>query len=82
MHSVYMASLMIVVLCVGILAGLFVPKLPFDIPHRGFEIYSWLAAFNGEELVSTYVGAGNLPKNLEMKDIRKKMGDLKFRYGV
>lgn len=68
------------VLVLGLLAGLFVPKLPLQVPRRGFEVYSWLAAFYGDELVGDYAKQ-NMPKNMDLKEIRERMGDLKFRYG-
>ncbi len=80
-HTVYMVALIITVLGLGIIAGLFVPKLPYGLPHRGFEVYSWLAAFHGDELVGTYATTVGMPRNMPLKDIEEKMGDLKFRYG-
>ncbi|KAF9021430.1 hypothetical protein BDZ89DRAFT_1071387 [Hymenopellis radicata] len=80
-HNVYMVALLISVLALGIIAGLFVPKLPYGLPHRGFEVYSWLAAFHGDELVGTYAATVGMPRNMPLKEIEEKMGDMKFRYG-
>ncbi|KAJ7499386.1 hypothetical protein FB451DRAFT_1205266 [Mycena latifolia] len=71
-----------VVLVLGVLAGLFVPKLPMSVPRRGFELYSWIAAFYSNELVLDQIDQSEgMVKQLELKDIQKHMGDLKFRYG-
>ncbi|KIY63410.1 hypothetical protein CYLTODRAFT_432999 [Cylindrobasidium torrendii FP15055 ss-10] len=75
----YFAAMIGAVLLLGLLAGLFVPKLPYNLPHRGFDLYSWLAAFQGQELVGTYVGT-NIPKNMDLRDVQAKMGDLRFTY--
>jgi len=32
----------------GVIGELFVPKLPFNIPRRGFGLYSWLALFQSQ----------------------------------
>lgn len=72
-----MISLLTFVLLLGLVAGLFVPRLPLQVPKRGFELYSWLAAFHGDEVVSDY----KVRKNMSLEEIEASMGDLKFRYG-
>ena len=72
----YMVGLLITVLGVGIIAGLFVPALPFQVPHRGFDIYSWLAAFRANEL--THING--ITKLMKTKDIKKRMGNSKISY--
>jgi hypothetical protein len=66
-------------LTLGLLAGLFVPKLPLDVPHRGFELYSWMAAFHVDELVGTEGDMG-ITRNMELREIADRQGELKFRY--
>lgn len=70
-----------IVLVLGLVAGLFVPKLPLQVPKRGFELYSWLAAFRGEELTMerSQLEKG-MEKSMDLQDMQKKMGDLRFRY--
>ena len=36
----------ILVWVLGMIGELFVPTLPFDLPRRGFDVYSWLALFH------------------------------------
>ncbi len=75
-HVLYMVGLLITVLSVGVIAGLFVPALPLHIPHRGFDIYSWLAAFRANEL--THIKG--ITKRMETKDMAKRVGDSKISY--
>ena len=72
-------GLLLVVLLVGLVAALFVPRLPLSVPRRGFELYSWMAAFHGDELVGAKDQIG-IVKKMELKDIEQRVGDLKFRY--
>ncbi|KAJ7163791.1 hypothetical protein C8R43DRAFT_1122758 [Mycena crocata] len=73
---------LVIVLFLGVIAGLFVPKLPMSVPRRGFELYSWMAAFYSKELVLDQIDQSEpMVKHLELRDIQRHMGDLKFRYG-
>lgn len=78
MDTPLMVGALAAVLAIGLIAGLFVPKLPLDVPRRGFELYSWLAAFQADELVGDTVNG--LPKNMDLREIHDQLGDLKFRY--
>ncbi|KAK0431271.1 hypothetical protein EV421DRAFT_176120 [Armillaria borealis] len=78
-HTLYMVSLLITVLCVGVIAGFFVPTLPFHVPRRGFDIYSLLAAFRTNELI---IGTDtkSIRKGMETKEMAKLMGDSRISY--
>ena len=41
-------GLLVIVLILGIIGELFVPKLPHNMPRRGFGMYSWLALFRSQ----------------------------------
>ena len=70
-----------VVLALGFIAAFFVPKLPLNVPRRGFSLYSWIAAFYGDELVGEPSGEeGGIAHKMELTDIERRMGDLRFRY--
>ncbi|KDQ65143.1 hypothetical protein JAAARDRAFT_168055 [Jaapia argillacea MUCL 33604] len=71
---------LIFVLVIGCIGGLFVPKLPFGIPRRGFTLYSWIAAFQGQELVGDAAGA--LDRKMDLEEIRRQVGDRKLKYNV
>ncbi|KAF9268361.1 hypothetical protein L218DRAFT_854066 [Marasmius fiardii PR-910] len=66
------------ILLMGVIAGFFVPKLPMGVPRRGFELYSWLAAFQANELIGDRPPL--LRRQMHLDDIEKEFGDLKFRY--
>ncbi|KAJ7590809.1 hypothetical protein C8J56DRAFT_1003458 [Mycena floridula] len=61
------------VLVLGLLAGLFVPQLPLQIPHRGFDLYSWLAVLGSEEVVGEHDLP--LPKRMSLRDVRTAPGE-------
>ncbi|KAJ7727961.1 hypothetical protein B0H16DRAFT_1894321 [Mycena metata] len=70
-----------IVLVLGVLAGLFVPRLPMSVPRRGFELYSWMAAFYSHELVLDQIDQSEaMVKQMELSSIKKYLGDLRFRY--
>ena len=68
------------VLLMGLVSALFIPRLPLDVPRRGFDLYSWLSAFYAHELVPEYPPAIN--KDMDLKDIIDHTSDLKFRYAT
>ncbi|KAL0961471.1 hypothetical protein HGRIS_006415 [Hohenbuehelia grisea] len=76
---IWLATFTASVLVLGIIAGLCVPRLPLGARRRGFELYSWVAAFQGSEMVSEMSRAG-VERNMDLKDIEEKYGDMKFRY--
>ncbi|TFK43069.1 hypothetical protein BDQ12DRAFT_596142 [Crucibulum laeve] len=78
-EHVLMAIALAVVLILGLTAALFVPKLPLGTPRRGFEIYSWLAAFYADELVSEKPTVG-IGRKMDLDDIVDHVGNLKFKY--
>ncbi|KAG6901638.1 hypothetical protein C0995_009739 [Termitomyces sp. Mi166 len=78
-NPLYMGVYLGLIFLLGILAGFFVPKLPLDVPHRGFEVYSWIAAFHADELMEIG-GTPAIEKNLELHEIAQQVGDIKFRY--
>ncbi|KAK0476207.1 hypothetical protein IW261DRAFT_1402216 [Armillaria novae-zelandiae] len=78
-HTLYMVSLLIAVLCVGVTTGLFIPTLPFHVPRRGFDIYSWLAAFRANELIVD-TDTKSIQKGMETKEMAKLMGDSRISY--
>ncbi|KAL0949015.1 hypothetical protein HGRIS_009111 [Hohenbuehelia grisea] len=75
----FLAAFIGAVLLTGLIAGLFVPRLPLGVPKRGFELYSWMAAFRGDEVASEMQRSG-AEKTMEVKEIEKSMRDSKLRY--
>lgn len=78
-NPIYMGTYLGLILILGVIAGFFVPKLPLNVPHRGFEVYSWIAAFHADELMEIG-GTSGIGKNLELHEIAQQAGDIKFRY--
>jgi len=70
-------------LLVGLIAGLFVPRLPLGMPRRGFELYTWMAAFQAGELegeINEHTGENEALKHMELDEIERAIGELKVRY--
>lgn len=78
-----MAVVLASIFVIGLLAGLFVPKLPLGVPRRGFDIYTWIAVFHGDEMEGDRDWRERRDqKNMDLRDIEKNMGDVRFRYHV
>lgn len=43
-----MVIILAVILVIGLVAGICVPVLPFEIPRRGFGLYSWIALLKSQ----------------------------------
>jgi hypothetical protein len=50
-----MVSILSSILVIGLVAGLCVPVLPFEIPRRGFGLYSWVALLKSQACRGTIV---------------------------
>ena len=72
------AALIVIVLLFGLLSAFFVPRLPLDMPRRGFDLYSWMTAFAAQELVPDR--KSRIGKLMELDEIMEDASDLKFRY--
>lgn len=72
------APVLVIVLIMGCVSAFFVPRLPLDIPRRGFDLYTWMNAFITHELVPDK--AGGLGKQKELTEIMESAGEMKFRY--
>ena len=69
---------LIMVCLVGVLAALFVPRLPLSVPRRGFGLYSWVAAFYAKEFVSERTLG--IERNMDLEEIEDQIGEVRFRY--
>lgn len=81
--------IVVLIICfvMGAFAALFVPKLPKDMPKRGFDLYSWLAAFYADELVmvSKPEGTSGQPgvligRKMDIEDIEQHFGKVRIRH--
>ncbi|KAJ8469557.1 hypothetical protein ONZ45_g16854 [Pleurotus djamor] len=81
LNYIYMGVFSGVVLVLGLLASLFVPKLPLGVPKRGFELYSWVAALYGDD-VATAIRSTGIGKNMELNELERRLGDVKLRFAA
>ena len=82
-YTTAMLGYLMFVLLVGLIAGLFVPRLPLGMPRRGFGMYTWIAAFQVGELVGEIdedAGEKKALRNMELDEIENKLGELKVKY--
>ena len=76
--NIPMCMTILAVLLMGLISALFVPRLPLDVPRRGFDLYSWLSAFYVRELVAE--PAVGISKDMDLRDIKDHTSELRFRY--
>ena len=68
-------------LLLGVLAGFFVPALPFDIPRRGFGLFSWVAALQGQELGGE-LAQGNINRHMDLNELEKTLGEKRVHFVI
>jgi len=68
-------------LLLGALAGFLVPALPFDIPRRGFGLFSWVAALQGQELGGE-LAKNNINRHMELNELEKTLGEGRVHFIV
>ena len=76
--NIPMCMTILAVLLMGLISALFVPRLPLDVPRRGFDLYSWLSAFYVHELVAER--PAEISKDMDLRDIKDHTSELRFRY--
>ncbi|KAJ3509093.1 hypothetical protein NLJ89_g5402 [Agrocybe chaxingu] len=77
-NKLYTLLAFLVVFLMGAISAFFVPRLPLDIPRRGFDLYSWMTAFQAQELVSERTSV--FGKSMDLRDIKEHAGEIRFRY--
>jgi hypothetical protein len=73
-----MCMIILAAFVMGLISALFVPRLPLNLPRRGFDLYSWLSALYGHELVAER--PAGIGKDMDLKDIIDRTSEFKFRY--
>jgi len=68
-----------IVLLLGTLAGLFVPALPFDVPRRGFGLFSWVAVMHGRELGGEF-WQDNVNRHMDLDELEKTVGEERVHF--
>ena len=79
-NIVFMCMTILPAFLMGLISALFVPRLPLDVPRRGFDLYSWLSAFHAHELVAEH--PTGISKDMDLRDIKDYTSELKFRHVV
>lgn len=68
-------------LLLGALAGFFVPALPFDIPRRGFGLFSWVAALQGQELGGE-LAQDNVDRHMDLNELERTLGEKRVHFVI
>ena len=68
-------------LLLGVLAGLLVPALPFDIPRRGFGLFSWVAALQGQELGGE-VAQNTVDRHMDLEELEETLGEKRVHFVI
>jgi len=68
-----------IALVLGALAGLFVPALPFDIPRRGFGLFSWVAVLHGQELGGVF-WQDKVDRHMDLDQLEKTLGEERVHF--
>lgn len=70
----------------GIVAGLFIPRLPNGVPRRGFDLLTWLTALFADGLAEqlppdfTEKRRGYAEEKDDIDEVRELVGDLRLRF--
>lgn len=68
-------------LLLGVVAAFFLPTLPLDVPRRGFGLFSWIAALQGQELSSDVTKHG-VNKLEDLEELEKSLGEKRVQFSV
>ena len=68
-----------IALVLGVLAGLFVPALPFGIPRRGFRLFSWVAVLRGQELGGKF-WQDSADRHMDLDQLEKTLGEERVHF--
>jgi len=68
-----------IALLLGALAGFFVPALPFEIPQRGFGLFSWVAVLHGQELGGMF-WQDNVDRHTDLNELEKTLGEERVHF--
>ncbi|CAE6420807.1 unnamed protein product [Rhizoctonia solani] len=78
-YLVWLIVTLIVVLVLGFIVAIFVPRLPLGLPRRDFGVFSWIAAIEGDSLVNLPVQVGRYER---LEDLERKAKDVPVKYAA
>ncbi|CUA69403.1 ATP-binding cassette sub-family C member 8 [Rhizoctonia solani] len=76
-YLVWLIVSLIVVLVLGFIVAIFVPRLPLGLPRRDFGVFSWIAAIEGDSLVNLPVQVGRYER---LEDLERKAKNVPVKY--
>jgi hypothetical protein len=89
-HALGMACVLAGVCLLGLVSGLWVPRLPLEIPRRGTGVFSWVVAFGfglktrggeGELMLEDDLGVGGgYKKGMELQELKESLGEARLRW--
>lgn len=65
----------------GVIAAFFLPRLPLDVPRRGFGLFSWIAVLQGQELTNDATKHG-VKKLEELEELERTLGEKRVQFYV
>ncbi|CAE6417342.1 unnamed protein product [Rhizoctonia solani] len=68
---------LLVMLLLGYIVAIFVPRLPLGLPRRDFGVYSWLAAIEGDAILGIPAGVGRYE---HLEELQRRGREAKVRY--
>jgi len=68
-----------ITLLLGVLAGFLIPVLPFDIPQRGFGMFSWVAVLYGQELGGE-LWQDKVNRHTDLNELEKALGEERVHF--
>ena len=76
-----LATLLGVSLLLGVIAAFFLPRLPLDVPRRGFGLFSWIAVLQGQELTNDATKHG-VKRLEELEELERTLGEKRVQFYV
>ncbi|QRV98443.1 exonuclease [Ceratobasidium sp. AG-Ba] len=73
----WLALLLFVILLLGYVSAIFVPRLPLGVPRRDFSVFSWVAALQGDDIISIPNG---VRRHEHIDELRRRARDVKVCY--
>ncbi|KAG8687284.1 hypothetical protein FRC08_012066 [Ceratobasidium sp. 394] len=77
--QLWLAVLLLIMLFLGYIVAIFVPRLPLGLPRRDFGVFSWLAAIEGDAIVGLPTGVGRYE---HLEELERRGRHIKVRYAA
>ncbi|QRV98444.1 exonuclease domain protein [Ceratobasidium sp. AG-Ba] len=77
--QLWLAILLLIMLLLGYIVAIFVPRLPLGLPRRDFGVFSWLAAIEGDAIVGLPTGVGRYE---HLEELKRRGRHVKVRYNA